>query len=117
VLLRPRDARVGGLRRGNPALQRSQQHPGLQQRRGRAGVGCFCYGSNANIYHNIFTNLRGVYDNSGNLRPGFVIDNGGTNNSFHDNLSNADPQYVDAANHNYAVKSSSPAASWGLWAG
>jgi hypothetical protein len=82
-----------------------------------AGVGCFCYGSNANIYHNIFTNLRGVYDNSGNFRPGFVVDNGGTNNSFHDNLSNADPQYVDAANHNYAVKPSSPAASWGLWAG
>jgi Right handed beta helix region len=82
-----------------------------------AGVGCFCYGSNANIYHNIFTNLRGVYDIAGDFRPGFVIDNGGTNNSFHDNLSNADPQYVDAANHNYAVTSSSPAASWGLWAG
>jgi Right handed beta helix region len=95
-----------------------------------AGVGCFCAGSNANIYHNIFTNLRGVYCCSGGFRPGFVIDNSGTNNSFANNIwwnapggcpcagnINADPQYVDAPNHNYAVKSSSPAASWGLWAG
>jgi hypothetical protein len=95
-----------------------------------AGVGCFCNGSTNNIYHNTFTNLIGVYCCSGGFRPGFVVDNGGTNNSFHDNIwwnapggcsctgnINANPQYVDAANHNYAVTSSSPAASWGLWAG
>ena len=75
-----------------------------------AGVGCFCQGSNANIYHNIFSNLRGVYCCSGGFQPGFVIDNGGPGNVFADNIwwnapggcscsssnLNADPQYVDA---------------------
>jgi len=29
----------------------------------------------------------------------------------------ADPQYVDAAHHDYAVRPTSPAATWGLWDG
>ncbi len=80
------------------------------------GVGCFCDGSGNNIYHNVFTNLRGVFYDNGGFEPGYVFQTYGGNN-FHDNLSNADPQYVDAANQNYAVKPSSPAASWGLWTG
>jgi hypothetical protein len=29
----------------------------------------------------------------------------------------ADPQFVDAASHDYSVKATSPAAGWGLWNG
>ena len=95
-----------------------------------AGVGCYCDGSNNNIYHNVFRNLRGIFYDGGGFQPGYVFQTFGGNN-FHDNLwwnapagcscsgsnINTRPQHLHPANHNYAVKRSSPAASWGLWAG
>ena len=73
-----------------------------------AGVGCFCYGSNNNIYHNVFRNLRGVYDSTGDFRPGFVIDNGGTNNSFTGNFWWNAPGGCSCSSSNLNQRSSIP---------
>ena len=91
------------------------------------------------LYNNVVTNATGLP--SAGLDQGVAISDwwGGTqdpNNTFSDNDSfnnpggvahvknvalsgniTADPQFVNAAGHDYAVSSSSPAAGWGLWNG
>lgn len=92
-----------------------------------------CYDNR--IYRNVVANSVGTTYQAGAIVSGVgpvagsnnqVIENCGFNNAggiggapnviMTDNFT-ADPQFVDAANHNYAVKTTSPLASWGLWDG
>lgn len=103
------------------------------------GLGFYLSGAGNDVYNNIVLNTRGYYQTSATLSAPVVFSGwGGTNNQFHDNgLQNAgalcvdcsgivnlannqtgDPQFVDAANHNYALKATTPVpASWGIWNG
>ena len=90
------------------------------------------------VYNNVVLNSGGMTTQSGYFIAGAGLSGAGpvpgSNNSFTSNdafnnpvgsapnvaVSNnltADPQFVDAAAHNYALGSSSPLASWGLWDG
>jgi hypothetical protein len=102
------------------------------------GTGLFMSGSGGKVYNNVITNTRGYYQ-SGALRPPSAFSGyGGYSNLFVDNMMFnvdsvcadcsgvaslsgdvvADPQYVDRANGNYALRSTSTVpSSWGLWNG
>jgi hypothetical protein len=91
-------------------------------------------------YHNVILNSVGMTTESGYHICGGALTGAapvaGSNNSFTSNVaynnpcgiggetnvamsanSTANPLFVDAANHDYRLTSSSPAATWGLWDG
>ena len=90
------------------------------------------------IYNNVILNSVGMTTQNGYFIAGAGLSGSGplagSDNSFTDNavfnnqvgsVANVamsgnfatDPTFVDAAGHNYAISSSSPLASWGLWDG
>ena len=103
------------------------------------GLGFYLSGAGNEVYNNIVLNTRGYDQTSATLTAPVVFSGwGGANNQFYDNgLMNAgalcfdcsgisylannqtgDPQFVDAPNHNYALKATGPVpASWGIWDG
>jgi hypothetical protein len=58
-----------------------------------------------------------VYDNTSYNNPGGASQGCPTANISISNVTSSDPQFVDAANHQYAVAPTSPIAGWGLWNG
>ena len=98
------------------------------------------------MFHNVISNSTGIAGDGSDLAPVMarspglsatslgnqVYENDSFNNSGGQtqiasgvsasqlsvtNNITSDPQFVDAANHNYDVQSGSPIAGWGLWNG